>query len=156
MHASARRPVGPPGHVALAHWAHRHPADRLSTGAHRRHGPARPRAARGLDAGQSRNRAHGHAREPHGSADRWHAVGNCPYVGCPVRPSFRWFFLFLLRFSDPGSGLALVHAPRVRFLPGSLLHRLGEACPALLLARWRVEKAGKRGRPSTYPSLLPL
>jgi hypothetical protein len=33
---------------------------------------------------------------------------------------------------DPDSGFAPDHASRVRFSPGSLLHQLGEACPALL------------------------
>jgi hypothetical protein len=96
------------------------------------------------------SRAHGQAaRPPHGaaglardSAKRVHAradrragdVALADWLAEGRFPGFlvsRGVFLFLLRFSESDFGFAPVHAPRVRFSPGSLLHRLGEVCPTL-------------------------
>jgi hypothetical protein len=128
MRAASCRPARPRGALPLGAAAPRGPPqrrDHLSTGAREewaRSATCRELVGRGTIP-QSRPQAR--AREARGSPDRWRAVGSCPYVGCSVRPGFRWFFLFLLRFSNPNSGLAPVHAPRVWFSPSCLLHQLG-------------------------------
>jgi hypothetical protein len=106
---------------------------------------------------RARGRAHGQAaRSPRGAAGlaRDDAKRVCVQARAGVSPagtrgkprlaartsvpgsprSAPLFFRVLPRnawFSAQPTGSPLVHPPRVWFSPGSLLHRLGEACPAL-------------------------
>jgi hypothetical protein len=94
----------------------------------------------------------GRAREERGRGPLSHLVerGHWPPVS---RWTGRRFFLFLFRFSDPGSDSPRVQAPRARFSGGFLLHRLRHL-PLHTTVLWGDSLgAGKRGWSSTLRSL---
>jgi hypothetical protein len=88
------------------------------------HGKAATRCRR-VGAGQRKARPRATAQERNRRAGD---VALTDWLALVQRPRLR----FCSVSRDPDSGFAPVHASRVRFSPGSLLHQLGEACPALL------------------------